>query len=134
MKEMQDEPYLIIRPMISITDQSVPTESSNPGSTVPNNTNGLGNPESTTSSINPSEGGETQPETGWVLIETQAPNPLSTLIHIYSDNESLEPSRDTLVCVQEEEGPEKTHSPEPEVQDKQVSKKEAKDEGGLDTK
>jgi hypothetical protein len=69
-----------------------------------------------------------------VSIETQAPNPLSTLIHIYSDDESLEPARDTPVCVQEEEGPEKTPSPEPEVQDKQVSQKETEAEGGLDTK
>jgi hypothetical protein len=121
---MQDDPYLIIRPAISTTIQSIPTESSDPGSTNPDNTNGLGNPESTTSSINPSEGGTTQPETGRVSIETQAPNPLSTLIHIYSDDESLEPSHGTPVHIQEEEGPEKTSSPEPEVQDKEVSQKE----------
>jgi hypothetical protein len=64
MKQMQDDPYLIIRPAISTTIQSIPTESSDPGSIVPDNTNGLGNPESTTSPINPLEGGATQPETG----------------------------------------------------------------------
>jgi hypothetical protein len=130
MKWMQDDPYLIIRPMISTTIQSIPTESRDPSSIVPDNTNGLGNPESTTSSINPLEGGAAQPETGRVSIETQAPNPLSTLIHIYSDDESLEPAHDTPVWVQEEEVPKKTPSPEPEVQDKQVSQKETK--GGLE--
>jgi hypothetical protein len=69
-----------------------------------------------------------------VSIETQAPNPLSTLIHIYSDDESLEPARGSPVRVQEEEGPEKTSSPEPEVQDKEVSQKETGAEGGLDTR
>ena len=123
MKWMKDDSYLIIRSVISTTIQSVPTESSDPGATVPDNTNGLGNPESTMSLINPLERGATQLETGWVSIETQVPNPLSTLIHIYNDDESLELARDTPVWVQEEEGPEKTPSPEHEVQDKQVSQK-----------
>jgi hypothetical protein len=109
-------------------------ESNDPGSTVPDNAHGLGNPEPTTSSIDPSEEGTTQPETGQVSIETQAPNPLSTLIHIYSDDESLEPAHDTPVRVQEEKGPEKTTSPEPEVQDKQALQMEIGSEGGLDTR
>jgi hypothetical protein len=99
MKRMQDDPYLTIKPAISTTDQSIPTKSSDPVSKVPDNTNGLGNPESITSPINPSEGGTTQPETGRALIETQAPNPLSTLIHIYSDDESPEPACSTPVHV-----------------------------------
>jgi hypothetical protein len=100
MKWMQDDPYLVVIPGISTTVQRVPTESRDPGPTVPNNTNGLGNPKSITSSINPSEGGANQSEIGWVSIETQVPNPLSTLIHIYSDDESLEHSRGTPVQVQ----------------------------------
>jgi hypothetical protein len=84
--------------------------------------------------INPSEEGATQPETGQVSIETQAPNPLSTLIHIYSNDESPEPAHGSPVRVQEEEGPEKTSSPEPEVQDKEVSQKETGAEGGLNTR
>ena len=70
MKWMQDDPYLIIRPAISTTICSIPTYSSDPGSTVLDNTNGLSNPESRTSPINPLEGGTTQPEIGWVSIET----------------------------------------------------------------
>jgi hypothetical protein len=124
MKRMQDDLYLIIRLSISTTVQSVSTESIDPGSTVPDNANGLRNPESTTSSINLSEGTETQPEIGRVSIEAQEPNSLRILIHIYSDDESLEPAHDTPVHIQEEEGPEKTPSPKPEVQDKKVSQKE----------
>jgi hypothetical protein len=129
---MQDDLYLIIRPVMSTTIQSIPINSRDLVSIVPDNTNGLGNPESTTSSINPSEGGTTQPEIGWVSIETQAPNPLSTLIHIYNDDKSLNPSRESPVRIQEEEGPEKTSSPEPEVQHKEVSKKETSVKGGVD--
>jgi hypothetical protein len=135
MKRMQDDLYLIITPALPTgIREGGPTEPSSPGSINPGNTNGLGNPESTTSSVNSPVGGTTQPETGWVSIETQAPNPLSKLIHIYSDDESPEPSHDTPVRVQEEEGPEKTSSPEPEVQDKEVSQKEIEAESGLDTK
>jgi hypothetical protein len=134
MKRMQDDPYLIIRPAISTTIRSTPTESSGPGPMNPDNTNGLGNPESSTSSVHSSEGGTTQTETGRVSIETQAPNPLRKLIHIYSDDESPESSHDTPVHVQEEGGPEKTSSPEPEFQDQEVSQKEIETESGLDTK
>ena len=83
MKQMQDEPYLIIRPMISTIVQSVLTESSDIGSIFLDNTNGLGNLESMTPPIDSSDGGTTQPKTSRLLIETQAPNPLSTLIHIF---------------------------------------------------
>jgi hypothetical protein len=38
------------------------------------------------------------------------------------------------VCIQEEEGPEKTSSPETEVQNKEVSQKEIGVEGSLDTR
>jgi hypothetical protein len=89
MKRIQDDPYLIIRPVISTTIRSAPTESSGPGSINPDNTNGLGNPESIASSINSSKGGITKLETGRVSSETQVPNPLRKLIHIYSDDESL---------------------------------------------
>jgi hypothetical protein len=84
--------------------------------------------------INPSEGGTTQPEIGRVSIETQTPNPLSTLIHIYIDKEILETTHDSSVCIQEEEYPEKTSSPELEVQGKEVSQKETRYGGGLDTR
>jgi hypothetical protein len=60
--------------------------------------------------MNPSEGGGTQPEIDQVSIETQVTNPLSTIIHIYIDDESLDPSLYTPVRVKEEESPEKTPS------------------------
>ena len=59
---------------------------------------------------------------------------MSTLIHIYSDYESLEPAHGTLVQVQVEKGLEKTTSLEPEVQDKQALQMEIGYEGGLDTR
>jgi hypothetical protein len=62
------------------------------------------------------------------------PNPLSKLIHIYSDDEIPEPSHDSPVRVQEEKGPEKVSSPEPKVQDEEVSQKKTEAESGLDTK
>jgi len=111
MKQMQDDSHLAISPMILVTIQRVLTDPSNPGLTVVDGTNGSGNPESTILPIDLSREGTTQPETGQVLIETQAPNPLSTLIHIYSDSESREPSHGTPVHIQEEEGPKNTFSP-----------------------
>jgi len=60
MKWMQDDPYLFIRLAISNTIRSVLIESSDPGSTGPDNANGLGYLESTTSLINPLVGGKTQ--------------------------------------------------------------------------
>jgi len=108
-------------------------KSNDHGSTVPNNAHGLGNPEPATSLIDPSEEGTTQPEDRF-LIETQVRNHLSTLIHIYSDDESPEPAHDTLVRVQEEKGLAETTSPEPEVQDKQALHMEIGSEGGLDTR
>jgi hypothetical protein len=133
---MQDNPYLIITPRLPTDIQEGgPTEPSDPDFINLGNTNGSdGNPESTTSPVNPPVGGTTQPETGRVSVETQAPNPLSKLINIYSDDESPESSHDTPVHVQEEKGPEKTSSPEPEVQTKEVSQKETEAESGLDTK
>jgi hypothetical protein len=62
----------------------------------------------------------TQPEMGWVSVETSAPNPLSEFINIYSDDESPEASRGTPVHIQEEKGPEKTSSPDPRVQTQEV--------------
>jgi hypothetical protein len=118
MKWMQDDPYLFIGPAVSNTIQSVLMDSNDPRSTVPDNAHGLGNPEPATFLIDPSEEGTTQPEIGWVSIETYTPNPLSTLIHIYNDDKSLEPAYDTSVRVQEEKGIEKTTSPKPEAQDK----------------
>jgi hypothetical protein len=87
----------------------------------PDNTNGLGNHESSTSSIHSSEGGTTQAEIGRVSKETQAPNPLSKLIHIYSNDESQESSHGTPVHVEEEGDPNKTSSPQPEFQYHEVS-------------
>jgi hypothetical protein len=75
-----------------------------------------------------------QIETGQVLIQTRVPNPLSKLIHIYSDNETPEPSHDSHVHVQEEKGPKKFSSPKPEDQEKEVLQKETEVESGLDTK
>lgn len=113
MKRMQDDPYLSIRPAIPTTVQSVSMESSGPDPTSLDNTNGLGNLESMTPPIDSSDGGTTQPETGRLLIETQAPNPLSTLIHTYSDDKNPECPSGTLVHIQEEVGPKKTPSPSP---------------------
>jgi hypothetical protein len=134
MKQMWDDPYLFIGPAIPIVVQSVSTKSNDPRSTLPDNAHGLGNPEPATSLIDPSEEGTTQPETGQVSIETQASNPFNTLIHIYNDDESPEPTHDTTVRVQEEKGPKKTASPETDVQDKQVLQKEIGFEGGLSTR
>jgi hypothetical protein len=131
---MQDDPYLVVTPVLSTSIQSVPTEPSGPGSLNPDNTNGSSNPGSTTLSVNSPGGGTIPPETGRVSIETQVPNPLRKLIQVYSDDESPEPSHGTPVHVQEEEGPERTPSPEPEVQDKEVSQKEAEAKSSLDTK
>jgi hypothetical protein len=94
------------------------------------------------SPIDPLGEGTTQLEMGWVSIETQAPNPLSMLIHIYSDDESMKSSYGTLVCIPEEEGPEKTPSPSPKkvssaelrVQDQGVPHKEDEVEGNLNTR
>jgi hypothetical protein len=135
MKWMQDDPYLIITPTLPTdTQERSPMDSSGPESTNLGNTDGLGNTGSTTSSVNSPVDRTNQTEVGWVSIETRAPNPLSKLIHIYSDDESPEPSHDSPVHVQEEKGPEKVSSPEPKVQDKEVSQKETKAESGLDTK
>jgi hypothetical protein len=90
----------------------------------PDNINGLGNLESSTSSVHSSEGETNQAETGRFSIETQAPNPLSKLIHIYRDYESPESSHDTPMRFQEEGDPEKNSSPQPEFQDQEVPQKE----------
>jgi hypothetical protein len=108
----------------------------------PNNINGLGNLESSTSPVHSLEGGTTQIEIGRVSIETQAPHPLSKLIHIYNDDESLKSSHATPMCVQEEGGPEKTSSrepkktssPQPKFQYQEVSQKETETKIGLNTK
>jgi hypothetical protein len=75
-----------------------------------------------------------QTEIGRVSIETRSPNPLNNLIHIDSDNGSLEPSHDSPVRVQEEKGPEKVSPPKPKVQDEEVSQKKTEAESSLDTK
>jgi hypothetical protein len=89
MKWMQDDPYLIITPALPTTTQEEARRSQ--AAPIPQNlgnTNGLGNTGSTTSSVNSPVDRTNQTETGRVSIETQAPNPLSKLIHIYSDDES----------------------------------------------
>jgi hypothetical protein len=69
MKQVQDDPYLFIGPVVSTAVQIIPTESNDSGSTVPDNAHVLGNLELATSSIDPSEEGTTQLEIGWVSIE-----------------------------------------------------------------
>jgi hypothetical protein len=138
---MQDNPHLAISPRILVTVQRVLTEPSNLGLTAIDDINGSGNLESTISPINISGEGTTQPETGWVSIETQAPNPLSMLIHIYNDDERTKTSRGTSVHIQEEKGPEKTFSPSPEkvssarlgVQNQGIPQKEAEAECNINT-
>jgi hypothetical protein len=76
----------------------------------------------------------TQPEAVWVPVETSASNPLSEFIKIYDDDESPEVSLGTPVHIEEEKGPDKTSSPVPEVQIKEVPQKEKEVESGLDTK
>jgi hypothetical protein len=104
--------------VISTTIQSVPTESIGPCSLNPDNTNFSNNPGSPTTLVNSQEGERIPAEIGRVSIETQAPNPLSKLIQVYSDDENPEPSHGSPVHVQEEECHEKTASPKPEAQDK----------------
>jgi hypothetical protein len=101
MKWMQDNPHPTISPKILVTIQRVSTEPRNPSLTTTDRTNGSGNPESTIFPIDLSIEGTTQLETGRVSIETQAPNPLSTLIHTYNDDETRKPSYGTLVHIQE---------------------------------
>jgi hypothetical protein len=48
MKRMWDDPYLFIGPVVSTVVQSIPTESNDPGSIIPDNAHGLGNLEPTT--------------------------------------------------------------------------------------
>jgi hypothetical protein len=141
MKQMSDNPHLSISPRISNTIQIIPTEPSDPSLIVTDGTNGSGNPKSMIFPIDPSGEGTTQPETGRVSIETQAPNPLIMLIHIYNGDESTKPSRGTPMHVQEEEGPENTPSPSLEkvsstglrVQDQGVPHKEAEAKGNINT-
>jgi hypothetical protein len=125
MKQMQDDSYLIIKPTIptGIREGGL-SEPSGPNSINPGNTNGSGNPESTTSWVSPLVGGTIQPGAGQVSIEKQVPNPLRKIIHIYSEDKSPEASNDIPVCVQEEKGLENTSSLEPKVQDKDVLQEE----------
>jgi hypothetical protein len=94
------------------------------------NINGSDDPESTIPPAGSPTGVTTQPETGRVSVETSVPNPLTEFINIYSDDESLEASQRTPVRVQEEKGPEKTSSPDPEVQTQEVPQKEIEAESG----
>jgi len=135
MKQMQDDPYLIIMPALPTgTRERSPTVSSGPDSTDLGNTDGLGNTRSTTSLVNSPVDRTSQTETDLVSIEARAPNPLSNLIHIYSDDESPEPSHNSPLRVQEEKGHEKVSSLEPKVQYEEVSQKKTKAERGLNTK
>jgi hypothetical protein len=120
MKRMKDNPYLIITPRLPTgTQEGSPTEPSDPDSSNLGNKNESDNLESTTSLVNSPVGGTTQPETGWVSIETHVPNPLSKLIHKYSDDESLEPSHNI---------------PNPEVKTMKVLQNETEDKSGLNVK
>jgi hypothetical protein len=131
IKWMQDNPDLIITPRLPTdSPEGSPMEPTGPNFTNLGNTNGSDDPESTTSSVNSLVGGTTQTEIGWVSV----PNPLSKLITIYSDDESLESSHDNHVHVQEEKGPEKTSSLEPKVKTKEVPQKETEAKSGLETK
>jgi hypothetical protein len=69
-----------------------------------------------------------------VLVETNALNPLTEFINVYSDDESLEASHRTSMHIEEEKGPEKTSSFVPDVQSREVPQKEKEAESGLDTK
>jgi hypothetical protein len=109
-------------------------EPSSPNFINLDNTNGSDDPESTIPPANSPAGMTTQPEICWVSVETSAPNPLTEFINVYSDDESLEASQRTPVCVQEEKGPEKVSSPEPEVQTQEVPQKETQSKSGLETK
>jgi hypothetical protein len=62
------------------------------------------------------------------------PNPLRKFINTYSDDESLEVSCGTPVCVQEEKVPENTYSPTPEVQTQEILRKEIETGNVPDTK
>ena len=125
MKWMQNDPYLIITPTLPTgTQERSSTESSSPDSTDLGNTDGLGNTGSTTLPVNSPVDRTSQTETCQVLIETQVPNPLNKFIHIYSDDEILEPSHESPMHVQEEKCPKKFSSPEPKFQDKEALQKE----------
>jgi hypothetical protein len=58
---------------------------------------------------------------------------LSEFINIYSDDESLETSLGTLVQIQEQKGPEKFASPDPEVQTQEFPRKEKEAKNVPDT-
>jgi hypothetical protein len=64
MKWMRDDLYLLIGHEASTVVQSIPTESNDTRSIVPDNACGLGNLKPATSSIDPSKEGTNQPETG----------------------------------------------------------------------
>jgi hypothetical protein len=135
MGPMRDIPDPIRLPrLLTDSPEEIPTEPSDPDFINLDNTNGSDDPESTTPPANSSAGVMTQPEIGWVSVETSVPNPLTEFINVYSDDESLEASQRTLVRVQEEKGPEKASSPEPEVQTQEVPQKETESESGLETK
>jgi hypothetical protein len=135
MKQMQDNPDLIITPRLP-TDirEGGPTEPGDPDFTNLANINGSDGPESNASPKRPPAGGTTQLKTGRVSVGTRMPNPLRKLINIYSDNEISDSSHDTPVCVQEEKGSEKNSSLKPKVQTKEVPQKETEVESGLETK
>jgi hypothetical protein len=96
---MKDNPHLTISHAISTTIQSVSMNSIGPGSLNPDNTNSSNNLGSPTMSFKSQEGEIIPSETGQVLIETQVPNTLSKIIHVYSDDESPEPSHGSPIHV-----------------------------------
>jgi hypothetical protein len=117
MGPMQDilDPIMLPRLPTDSPEES-PGKLSDPNFIKLDNTNGSDDPESTTPQANSPVGATIQLDIGWVSIETSAPNPLTEFINVYSDDEILEPSQRTPVCVQEEKGPEKASSSEPEFQ------------------
>jgi hypothetical protein len=135
MNQMQDNPDLIRLPRLP-TDS--PEESlarpSGPNFMNLDNINESDDPESIMPLAGSPVGVMTQPETGWVSVETNVPNPLREFINIYSDDEIPEESCRTPVRVQEEKGPDKTSSPSPEVQTQEIPQKEKEVESGLDTR
>jgi hypothetical protein len=78
---------------------------------------GLDNPKFKTPSARSSTGVSAQPKTVRTSRRESAPNPLSELIKICDDDESLEVSVMTPVHIKEEKKTEKTSPPVPDAQD-----------------
>jgi hypothetical protein len=135
MGPMQDipDPIRLMRFMTDIPEESPP------GLSIPNFINpGNNNGSNNSNSIRPPVWSPTcvtiQPEASRVSVGAGVPNPLSELINIYSDDESPETSLNTPMQIQEEKGPEKAASHDPEVQTQEIPRKEKEAKNVLDIK